>query len=81
MPGSEKVAEVTVAFGLAKVTFSGPLNLPQVVISGWPERRHAHRLHRLAGDDLGADRRLDFHLELLARDLLAQALGENASGR
>src|SRR6266511_4430515 len=40
----------------------------------------AHRLDRLAGDDLRADRRLDRHLELLARDLLAQPLGERAAG-
>src|SRR5436190_24099091 len=33
-------------------------------------------LHRLARDDLGADRRLDRDVELLARDLLAQLLGE-----
>src|SRR3954471_14614826 len=35
----------------------------------------AHRLDGLPGDDLGADRGLDGHLELLAGDLLAQALG------
>src|SRR5215211_2419878 len=40
----------------------------------------AHRLHRLARDDLRADRCLDRHLELLARDLLAQALDEHAPG-
>ncbi len=40
----------------------------------------AHRLHGLARDDLRADRGLDRHLELLARDLLAQPLGEHAAG-
>src|SRR3954464_10149744 len=40
----------------------------------------ADRLDGLAGDDLGADRRLDRDLELLARDLLAQALHERAPG-
>src|SRR5688572_886293 len=40
----------------------------------------AHRLDGLAGDDLRADRGLDRHLELLARDLLPQALGEHAAG-
>src|ERR687898_2441956 len=40
-----------------------------------------HRLHRLAGDYLRPDRGLDSHLELLARDLLAEALSEYAAGR
>src|SRR5436190_1622455 len=40
----------------------------------------ADRLHRLARDDLRPDRGLDSHLELLARDLLLQALGERAPG-
>ena len=34
----------------------------------------AHRPHRLAGDDPAADRRLDRHLEQLARDQRAQLL-------
>src|SRR3954451_24224208 len=39
-------------------------------------RRHvlAHRLDRLAGDHVRADRRLDGNVELLPRDRLAQAL-------
>src|SRR3954453_21220820 len=41
----------------------------------------AHRLDGLAGDDLRADRRLDRHLVLLARDLLAQALDQTAADR
>src|SRR5918992_1542049 len=41
----------------------------------------AHRLHRLARDDLRPDRCLDRDLELLPWDLLAQALGEHAAGR
>ena len=36
----------------------------------------AERLHRLAGDDLRADRGLDRHVVLLARDLLAQPLDQ-----
>src|SRR5205085_7821478 len=39
----------------------------------------AHRLHRLARDDLRADRRLDRDLELLARDLSAQPLDQRAA--
>src|SRR5215210_7952181 len=40
----------------------------------------AHGLDRLARDDLRPDRGLDGHLELLARDLLAQPLGQRAAG-
>ena len=35
----------------------------------------AHGFHRLAGDDLAADGRLDRDLELLARDDLLEPLG------
>src|SRR3954449_11724045 len=39
----------------------------------------AHGLDRFARDDLRADRRLDRDLELLARDLLAQPLGQRTT--
>src|SRR3712207_993275 len=41
----------------------------------------AEGLDGLAGDDVRADRRLDRHVELLARDLLAELLGERPAGR
>src|SRR5450755_197902 len=40
----------------------------------------AVRLDRLAGDDPRPDRRLDRHVVLLARDLLAQLLGQGLAG-
>src|SRR3954463_7385059 len=45
-------------------------------------RRHvlAEGLDRLARDDVRPDRCLDRHVELLARDLLAQLLGERPPG-